>query len=142
MSTRFNRRSNPASYSPTMTTNSTIYNDDSTASPPVAISSTKVDGDLAYLIDSLNLLDDDINAVVAGGLPTQTGNSGKFLTTNGTTASWAAITSAAMSGSNSVLLGTDGSGNGDEITVGTGLTLSGSTLSVSQSRSEGSPDAS
>jgi hypothetical protein len=27
----------------------------------------------------------------AGGLPSQTGNDGKFLTTNGTTASWATI---------------------------------------------------
>lgn len=34
--------------------------------------------------------------VVASGLPTQTGNSGKYLTTDGTTATWAAVPSDSM----------------------------------------------
>ncbi len=35
----------------------------------------------------------DVSAVVAAGLPDQTGNSGKYLTTDGSTASWGTITS-------------------------------------------------
>lgn len=33
----------------------------------------------------------DVDAIVAAGLPDQTGNSGEFLTTDGTSASWAAV---------------------------------------------------
>ena len=44
-----------------------------------------------------------------GGLPSQAGNSGKFLTTNGTTAEWATVDALpSQSGNNGYILTTDG----------------------------------
>lgn len=128
MSTRFTRLADPSSYTPTLGSNTDVYQQDRTNG--VAISSAKVDLDIVRIIDSLNLIDDDLNSIIAGSLPSQTGNSGKFLTTNGTAASWSLITSTNLSGSNSVLLGTDSSGNGDEISVSSALSLATSTLDL------------
>lgn len=50
------------------------------------------------------------------GIPSQTGNSGKYLTTNGTSMSWATVSS------------------GSTYSAGTGLTLSGTTFSVNTSQ--------
>ena len=43
------------------------------------------------VLDALTDLQDQIDGIVAGGLPSQTGNAGKFLTTDGTNASWATV---------------------------------------------------
>lgn len=63
-------------------------------------SSTKYGADLSYSSNTLQLKDQDGNnlgsaVTISGGgsLPSQTGNSGKFLTTDGTDASWANIPS-------------------------------------------------
>lgn len=45
------------------------YRTDAAATPKVAISSEKVDGDLNYLINAINSLDDDFNGLVAGSIP-------------------------------------------------------------------------
>lgn len=60
------------------------------------------------------------------GLPTQTGNSGKFLTTNGTTSSWASVATGITIGSTAITSGTAGrlltSGTTvGELTLGTGI---------------------
>lgn len=48
--------------------NRTKYNDDSTASPKRPISSTKVDGDINYLIDAVNqIYDTAVSGIVADG---------------------------------------------------------------------------
>lgn len=62
-------------------------------------------------------IDQELLGASAGNLPGQTGNSGKYLTTNGTSASWAAIAIAianvtgfpAQSGNSGKVLTTDGS---------------------------------
>jgi hypothetical protein len=43
------------------------------------------------VLDTLESLQDQIDGIIVGGLPSQTGNAGKFLTTDGTDASWATI---------------------------------------------------
>ena len=126
------------SYSPTETTNANKYVTDSGSS--TAISSLKVDADFNYIIDALNNLSLDIDAVVSTGLPTQTGNADKFLTTDGSIASWAkvdtaniedgAITTAKIldnnvtlaklaGGTAGALIGFDASGDPAETAVGT-----------------------
>ena len=64
------------------------------------------------------------------GLPSQTGNSGKFLTTDGTDASWSSkpLTNVSENAGSLVLLGTDKtySGNSGNIVIGTGATATGS----------------
>lgn len=77
----------------------------------------------AHAISGLDLvykqhLDTIVNAIVAGGLPTQTGNSGKVLATNGTTASWTSI-----AGSGTV--------TSVAVTAPTGLSISGSPVTGS-----------
>ena len=51
-----------------------------------------------------------IASISAGSLPSQTGNSGKFLTTNGTAASWATVSSSlpTQSGNSGKFLTTEG----------------------------------
>jgi len=91
MSTRFTRPA--AAYDSTsVTTNKDKYQNDDASE--VAIDAPKVDGDINNLIDAVNALDDDVGAVVAGALPSQSGNSGKMITTNGTTASWVFVDTA------------------------------------------------
>lgn len=61
------------------------------------------------------------------GLPSQTGQSGKFLTTDGTDASWATINALqnTATGSNSLtVLGTASSTNENSINIGTGSSVS------------------
>jgi len=79
-------------YTPTETTNANKYVTDSGSS--TAISSSKVDADFNYIIDAMNALSTDIDAVIAAGLPTQTTHADKFLVTDGTTASWAKVGTA------------------------------------------------
>jgi hypothetical protein len=60
------------------------------------------------------------------GLPSQTGNSGKYLTTNGTTSSWATVATGLTIGSTAITSGTSGrlltSGTTvGELTLGTGV---------------------
>lgn len=103
------------------------------------------------------------NAALNALLPSQVGNSGEFLTTDGTNASWAAVPGSGLSDGDkgditvsssgsvwtidndtvtyakiqnisaaSKLLGrgsASGAGDTEEITIGTGLTMSGTTLS-------------
>jgi hypothetical protein len=66
MSTKFFNRPAAAYTGEAGLTNRTKYNDDSTASPRRPISSTKVDGDINYLIDAVNALyDTAVSGVVA-----------------------------------------------------------------------------
>jgi hypothetical protein len=58
----------------------------------------------------------------AAVIPSQTGNNGKYLKTNGTSASWAAPTTG-----NSILYG-DNAGGFSNVTVGSGLSFSAGTL--------------
>lgn len=79
-------------------------------------------------------------------LPSQTGNSGKFLTTNGSTTSWATVT---QGGVTSITAGTGIGVNAStgavtitnngvtSLTAGTGITLSGSTGGITISASGG-----
>ena len=90
MSTKYSRPAG-AYDSTSVIINKDKYQDDSGALPKIAISSSKVDGDLNYLIDSVNTLDDDINSIVAAGLPSQTSNADKFIHTDGAAASWAKV---------------------------------------------------
>lgn len=55
--------------STTTAINSKKYQSDSSAIPKVPISSAKVDGDLNKLMDAVNLLDQDIQSIVVGGIP-------------------------------------------------------------------------
>lgn len=68
MTNRFQR---PAgAYAGDLTLNNrTKYQNDSTANPKVAISSVKMDGDLNYIINSLNQLNTDISGMALGMLP-------------------------------------------------------------------------
>jgi hypothetical protein len=77
MSTRFQR---PAgSYTGDLTLNNrNKYQSDSTANPKVAISSVKMDGDLNYVINSLNTLDDEMQGIVLGALPDGSVSSSKL----------------------------------------------------------------
>jgi len=65
MSTRFTRPAG-AYDSTSVTTNKDKYQDDDVAD--TAIDAPKVDGDLNQIIDNLNALDDDINAVISTGV--------------------------------------------------------------------------
>ena len=85
MATTYTRPSG-AYTSTSTTTNANKYQTDSGAS--TAISSSKVDGDMNQLIDAVNQLGVDIDGVIVGGWPTQSGNADKVLKTNGTAASW------------------------------------------------------
>lgn len=75
---------------------------------------------------------------VVGILPDQTGNSGKYLTTNGTTASWSSVagggitinTTAISGGSSGGILFENGSGN---VSESTNLTYQTGTLSIKES---------
>lgn len=77
MSNRFQR---PAgAYTGDLTLNNrNKYQTDSTANPKVAISSTKMDGDLNYLINSLNTLNDEMAGIVLGSLPDGVITAGKL----------------------------------------------------------------
>ena len=55
-------------------------------------------------------------------LPSQSGNSGKYLTTNGTTASWNSLATVATSGSYNDL--------SNKLTQGTGITISNNVIST------------
>ena len=55
-------------------------------------------------------------------LPSQSGNNGKFLTTNGTTASWATLATVATSGSYNDL--------SNKLTAGTGITITNNAIST------------
>lgn len=67
-STRFSRPTS-AFDGNTSLSNYRKYQLDASASPKVAISSSKIDGDFNYVIDGLNTLDDDIQALAAGSVP-------------------------------------------------------------------------
>lgn len=67
-------------------------------------------------------------AAPSGGLPSQTGNSGKFLTTNGTTASWGnALTNKAGASNSLAIIGTVDTLNNPEksMAIGSGATVWG-----------------
>ena len=139
-------------YTPiTISANLTKYQDDRDAVPPVPISSEKVDADINKAFDHLNDLDADIIAIVAGGLPSQTGNTGKFLSSNGTSASWNFINTANLvdlsittakivdnsvtlakqaAGTSNTIQGFAGSGDPTEITTDSTLDLTSDVLSV------------
>lgn len=139
-------------YTPiTISANLTKYQDDRDAVPPVPISSEKVDADINKAFDHLNDLDADIIAIVAGGLPSQTGNTGKFLSSNGTSASWNFINTANLvdlsvttakivdnsvtlakqaAGTSNTIQGFAGSGDPTEITTDNTLDLTSDVLSV------------
>ena len=68
MSTKYNRPTGSYAGS-TSLSNRTKYQDDSGAVPKVAISAAKVDGDLNYVVDALNTLDDAVTAAVTGAIP-------------------------------------------------------------------------
>lgn len=122
--------------------NRTKYQDDAAAVPKRAISSSKMDGDLNYLVDALNTLDADlVDASLSGAVPGQTGHAGQFLTTDGSSLSWTAVdgdnladgsvTSAKLAtGTANRLMGYDGSGAVGEVVAGSGLSLASGTLSV------------
>lgn len=68
-------------------------------------------------------------------LPSQTGNSGKYLTTNGTAPSWATVsggsaTDLSISGTSSPLTLNSSTGTDVTITAGTGISLAGSASNV------------
>lgn len=137
--------------------NRTKYSDDSTASPRRTISSTKVDGDINYLIDAVNTLydtavtstipDGSISNVKirAGAAYSVIGRSANtsgtvadivaasnndVLRRSGTTIGFGTITGSSLNMSTARLLGrtTGGSGIAEEISVA-GLALAGTVLS-------------
>ena len=128
MSTRFFRLVDPAIYSPIQTLNIDRFQVDSGAG--TAMSSSRVDNEINRIVDNLNSLDDDISAIIAAGLPIQTTNADKMLTTDGTNASWLFVGQANMAGTASTLFGTDVSGNGDEVSIGTSLELVSGVLDI------------
>lgn len=72
-----------------------------------------------------------LDALGAKQLPSQTGNSGKYLTTNGTTLSWATISAGGVSGNNTeVQFNNNGSFGASANLTWDGTTLSASNLSV------------
>lgn len=105
-------------YTPTLhAVNITKWQTDSAAN--LAPDSSKMDGEMNAIYDALNEIweldasgvygdisvaiaqvktnQDDIAGVIAAGLPSQTGNAGKALTTDGSTASWGAVLAAGIS---------------------------------------------
>lgn len=84
-----------------------LYRDASTIHVGASTSALKLEGSgtrPAYNNDSLALLSD-----ITGGLPSQTGHSGEFLTTDGTDASWAAVDALpSQTGHSGEFLTTDG----------------------------------
>ena len=96
-----------------------LYRDATTIHVGASTSVLKLEGSgtrPAYNNDSLALLSD-----VTGGLPSQTGNAGKFLTTDGTDASWAAVTKV---NTTITLAAADWSSNTQTVSV-TGMTATG-----------------
>lgn len=118
--------------------NRSKYQDDASATPKRAISSGKVDGDVNYVVDALNELDQALlDASLSGTVPGQSGNAGKVLTTNGTTLSWGdalsddAVTLAKMAhGTADTLLGYGSGGVPSAVTAGSNVTISSGVISV------------
>jgi microcystin-dependent protein len=142
MSTKFNRPA--AAYAGAVgLSNRTKYQDDAVAVPKRAISSSKIDGDLNYVVDGLNETWDALSAAsFATALPNQTGNAGRVPVTNGAITSWQLVgNSNVADGSLQVakmapvgankLLGSSAGGAVQALEMGDGFTLAGSVLRAS-----------
>jgi hypothetical protein len=102
-----------------------LYRDASTIHVGASTSALKLEGSgtrPAYNNDSLALLSD-----ITGGLPSQTGHSGEFLTTDGTDASWSdkPLVNASTLNNSVVVAGTDSSNGGANTILGKSGTASG-----------------
>lgn len=123
--------------------NRSKYQDDASATPKRAISSGKVDGDVNYVVDALNELDQALlDASLSGVVPGQSGNAGKVLTTDGSNLSWGGVTESAIAddavtyakmahGTADSLLGYGSGGVPSTVTAGSNVTISGGVISVS-----------
>ena len=120
--------------------NRTKYQDDAGASPRRAISSSKMDGDLNYLLDAANETWEALaGASFASSLPSQTGNANRVPVTNGTNTSWQLVSAANVQDAslgvsklapltaNSVV-GAGSSGTATALTLGGGLSIAGGVL--------------
>ena len=89
---------------------------------------TQLDNKQATLVSGTNIKTLNNSSLLGSGnisitgLPTQTGNTGKFLTTDGTDASWAALATVAMTGSYNDL--------SNKLTQGTGITINNNVIST------------
>jgi hypothetical protein len=98
-----------------------------------ALTYTEADDNFTNLntakLENVNNLSDVSSTTTAFNniAPSQSGNSGKYLTTNGSSASWGTLTSGT-----SILYG-NGSGGFSNVTIGTGLSFSTGTLSATNS---------
>ncbi len=112
--------------------NRTKYQADSAAVPKVKISASKVDGDVNYVVDALNELDDAILGLAAGSIPDGSLTTAKYQdasVTNAKLASGVARTKLA-SGTANTLVGNDNTGAIADVTAGTGLTVSSNVLNI------------
>lgn len=124
--------SRPAgAYAGSTGSNRTKYQDDSAAN--TAISSAKVDGDLNYIIDSLNgfspLTDGDKGDITVSSSGA-TFTIDNLAVTTGKIADDAVTLAKQASGTANRLQGFNGSGDPAEVSVGTGLNLSGGSLTA------------
>lgn len=112
--------------------NRTKYQIDATSVPAVPIDDIKVDGDINYAIDALNTLDDSITSLVAGSIPDGSITTAKLADSAVTSVKVASglTRSKLATGTANRLVGNDSSGAITEITVGSELTVSSSSLTI------------
>jgi len=112
--------------------NRTKYQIDATSVPAVPIDDIKVDGDINYAIDALNTLDDSITSLVAGSIPDGSITTAKLADSAVTTVKVAdGITRTKLAtGTANRLVGNDSSGVITDVTVGSELTISSSSLTI------------
>lgn len=99
----------------------TIYNGSNSAVVVAGeIITLFTDGTSIYTLNAKSYVDAAIlNASISSSLPSQTGNAGKYVTTDGTTASWGSIAMGAVSG----VLPVANGGTGVVTSTGTGNTV-------------------
>lgn len=94
---QYNRPAGLYNSTSTITNYMKYRNDSAATAPRVPISSTKVDGDINYLIDAVNELFDDIQSAIVAGLPSVVGQNGKYMRTDGSIVFWDVIDPSAFS---------------------------------------------
>lgn len=100
----------------------------------------------SHKVDAVTSVNGQVGAVTITGddvLPTQTGNSGKFLTTDGTNSSWSdkPLVNNATASTSVAIMGAVNAGGGNAVVIGKNATVSQSSVAVGSGSSANASNA-